>query len=567
MSRTAYSEERIMTSKHEPISFTCEKDPASGALGVVVTNSPLGSAAGNEMLAVGGNAIDAAVAALLTLTVVEPMMVGIAGGGISHIRLADGRHIVIDALSTAGRRARPDMFEPVSDKPPHDMDTVDRRNTIGASAVAVPGNLRGWCMMHEKYGRLPFADVVEPAIRAAERGFIASHYLNGAVHEHAEDLLADPEIARLLMPDGAPVAAGRHIVMTDYAESLRMVQAQGDAALCGGELGRALVSRLATGGPDAGHVRLDDLSAYRAIERDAIFGDYRGHRIAGPPPPASSGVHVAQMLNMLEPHDLRGMGFGSPASLHLLAEVIRVGFEDRRKASGDPDFVDVPVDQFISREYARECQARLRETGGHKPISPQGHESRDTTHVSVADRDGNIVSATHTLNGLFGARFMVPGTGIIPNNYMLNYDPHPGQALSIEPGKRVPTSMAPMMVLRDNRPLYTLGLPGAVRIFPSAMQAIVNLIDHGMSLQQAVEAPRIWTEGQHVELEPAYASMAEALREMGHDVRLVKTIGGGMNGIAFGADGMMTGAACWRADGTVMAQGGGLARPGVRFKI
>lgn len=556
-----------MTHPPTALPFTCEKRPALGSLGVVVTNSPLGSAAGNEMLACGGNAIDAAVAALLTLTVVEPMMVGIAGGGISHIRLADGQHVVIDALSVAGQAARPDMFAPISDSPPDHMETEGRRNRIGASAVAVPGNLRGWCLMQEQYGRLPFADVIAPAIRAASRGFVVSDYLVGAVREHEADLLADPEIARIFMPDGAPITAGSRLVMGDYAESLRLIRQQGAAALHGGDLGKALVQRLATGGADRGHLTLDDLNSYRAVQREAIFGDYRGYTIVGPPPPASSGVHITQMLNMLEPFDLRGMGFGSAESLHLLAEVIRVAFQDRNTASGDPDFVDVPVGTFTSKDYAQDCLLRLRRIGQPETLRSPGHESHDTTHLTVADADGNIVSATHTINGLFGACLMVPGTGIIPNNYMLNYDPHPGRALSILPGKRVPTSMAPMIVLQDGAPCFALGLPGAVRIFPSAMQAIVNLIDHGMTLQQAVEAPRLWTEGQQVELEPAYAPMADALRAMGHDVRLVKTIGGGMNAISFAGDGAMTGAACWRADGVVMAQGGGLARPGVRFKI
>ncbi|TJZ90162.1 gamma-glutamyltransferase [Paracoccus gahaiensis] len=554
-----------MTDPVLALPFTCDKRSVTGDLGVVATNSPLGSMAGSAILAAGGNAVDAAVAALLTLTVVEPMMVGIAGGGISHLRLSDGRHVVVDALSVAGQGARPDMFTPVSDEPPHDMDTINRRNLVGPSAVAVPGNLRGWCLMQRRYGRLPWSDVVEPAIQAAARGFQVSPYLNGALGEHGADLLADPVIAGLLMPDRTPAAVGSRMVMGDYADSLRLVQVQGDAALHGGDLGRALADRLATGGADAGHVTLADLSAYRAIEREAITGTYRGHQIVGPPPPASSGVHIAQMLNMLEMHDIRAMGFGTPETLALLAEVMRVGFEDRRAASGDPAFVDVPVGRFTSKDYAAACQGRMHMHTGALP--PGGHESRDTTHVTVADRDGNIVTATHTLNGLFGARFMVPGTGIIPNNYMLNYDPHPGRALSILPGKRVPTSMAPMIVLRDGRPRFALGLPGGVRIFPSALQAIVNLIDHGMSLQQAVEAPRLWTQGQHLELEPAYAPMAPVLRVMGYEVRLPKTIGGGMNAVGFAPDGMMTGAACWRADGTVIAHGGGLARPGVRFKI
>ncbi|MDQ1898870.1 gamma-glutamyltransferase [Paracoccus sp. WLY502] len=528
--------------------FTCEKSPASGSRGVVVANAPLGTMAGSEMLAIGGNAVDAAVAALLTLTVVEPMMVGIAGGGIAHLRLADGRHVVIDALSVAGQGARADMFMPVSDLPDAYMETEGRRNMVGPSAVAVPGNLRGWFLMQRRHGRLPWADVVDPAIRVAARGFPVSPYLHGAIREHEDDLRADPEMARLFLPDGAPLAPGARLVMGDYAESLRLIQAQGDTALHGGDLGRALVDRLA----DGGHVTLADLETAHAVERQAIFGTYRGHTIAGPPPPASSGVHVVQMLNMLEPFDLRAMGFGSPEAMDLMARAIALAFEDRRAASGDPVFVDVPVDRFTSKDYARRRMAL---------------ESRDTTHVTVADADGNIVSATHTINGLWGARFMVPGTGIIPNNYMLNYDPRPGRALSVAPGKRVPTSMAPMMVLRDGRPLYALGLPGSVRIFPSAMQAIVNLIDHRMTLQQAVEAPRLWTEGHHLELEPAYAAQAGAMRARGHEVRPVKTIGGGMNAIAVSPDGTMTGAACWRADGTVMAQGGGLARPGIRFVI
>ena len=549
-----------------PLPFTCEKRPASGSAGMVVTNAPLGAAAGSEMLAAGGNAVDAAVAALLTLTVVEPMMVGIAGGGIAHLRLPDGRHEIVDALSCAGRGMHPTMFEPDPDAAPNALDAKDRRNLVGPSAVAVPGNLRGWELLHRRHGRLPFADLLEPALRAAARGFTVTPYLNGAIREHDADLAADPEIARLLLPGGRPVEPGTRLVMDNYAETLRLVQREGAAALHGGALGRALVDRLATGGEDAGAVTMADLVDYKARLRDAIRGTYRGHVVVGPPPPASSGVHVAQMLNLLEGYDLRAMGFGTAETMHLLAEVIRVGFEDRRAASGDPDFVDVPVTRYVSKAYAAEARARLRDVGRSESAT-SGRESPDTTHVTVADRDGMIVTATHTLNGLFGARFMVPGTGIIPNNYMSNYDPRPGRALSIAPGKRVPTSMAPMIVLRDDRPVFALGLPGSVRIFPSALQAIVNLIDHGMSLQEAVEAPRLWTDGGPVELEPAYAPMRDALAARGHDVRLVPTVGGGMNAIAFEPDGTMKGAACWRADGTVIAHGGGLARPGVRFEL
>lgn len=549
----------------QTLPFTCEKQPASGRLGVVVSNAPLGSAAGAQMLLAGGNAVDAAVATLLALTVVEPMMVGIAGGGIAQLRLADGRHVIVDALSIAGRGARADMFEPLPGQPPGGTEAVDRRNRLGASAVAVPGNLRGWFWMHRQYGRLPWADVVEPAISAAVRGFAVSPYLHGAIAENAPDLQGDPVMAAMMLPGGAPLPIGHRLVMPSYAESLRLIAAEGDTALHGGALGAALIARLAEGGERvAGHVTMDDLTGYRAVERAVITGDYRGYTIAGPPPPASSGVHVVQMLNLLEPHDLRGMGFGSPATMDLLAAAMRVAFTDRRAASGDPDFVDVPVARYMSKDYARDSQHRLnrRDPGGRG-----GDEGPHTTHVTVADRDGLIVSATHTINALFGAGFVVPGTGIIPNNYMLNYDPHPGRAMSVAPGKRVPTSMAPMIVLRDGSPLYALGLPGGSRIFPSAMQAIVNLIDHRMTLQQAIEAPRLWTEGQNLFVEPGYASMAEPLRAMGHTVEMARTLGGGMNAIAFAGDGVMQGAACWRADGHVVAIGGGMARPGARFVI
>ncbi|NDW01547.1 gamma-glutamyltransferase [Salipiger sp. PrR002] len=555
-----------MTSENPPLPFVCRKTPARSTQGIVVTNHPLGSVAGHEMLASGGNAVDAAVASLLALTVVEPMMVGIVGGGVAHLRLPNGEHTVYDCLSQAPAAATPDMFQPVSDRLPDYMETAGRRNLVGPSAVAVPGNLQGWCAMQKAHGALPFEDVIAPAIRYAQRGFAVTNYLASNIERHAEDMSKDPEISRIFLPGGTPAKPGHRLVQGDYAESLKLVAKEGAAALHGGALGRALVDRLATGGPDAGLVSMADLEGYTAKERDAIFGSYRGHDIVGPPPPASSGVHVAQMLNILEGFDLAAMGFDSPERLHLLAEAIRIGFEDRRAASGDPDFVDIPVEKLISKAYGEACRDRMLLAGGAGHVPP-GYESRNTTHITVADRDGRIVSATHTINGLFGARFMVPGTGMIPNNYMYNFDPHPGKALSIAPGKRVPTSMAPMIVLKDGKPSFALGLPGAVRIFPSAMQAIINMIDFGMTPQQAVEAPRVWTEGAHVELEPAYAHHAEALTAMGHEVRVVPHIGGGMNAIAFGADGEMTGAACWRADGTVSALGGGLAGEGIAFHI
>ena len=555
-----------------PFGFACEKRPATGTHGMVVTNHPLASAAGAEMLAAGGNAIDAAVAALFTLSVVEPMMVGIFGGGLAHLRLADGRHVVVDGLSRAPGAARADSYRPVSDRPPDYMETEGRENAVGPKSVAVPGNLLGWCETARRYGRVPLADLLEPAIRHARRGFRITGYLAGCIAECAADLAADAEIARHFLPGGKPLAAGERLVSAAYADTLATIARQGAGALHGGDLGRHAADALARRG---GLVTLDDLDGYALVDREPVRGSYRGHEVFGPPPPSAGGVHVVQMLNILEAFDLRGMGFGSAETMHLLAEALKIAFADRAAATADPAFVDVPVARLVSKDYAAERRAlldtrRARDwrAGVAQPGAPTPlpRESANTTHVSAADRDGNIVASTQTINSLFGARMMIPGTGIIPNNYMYLFDPHAGKALSIAPGKRVTTSTAPTIVLRDGHPRYVLGLPGGLRIFGSVMQALVNLIDHGMTMQQAVEAPRLWTQGQEVEVEDGLPQAGrEALRAMGHDLAVVPHVAGGMNGIEFAEDGSMTGAACWRADGTAIGLGGGLARPNTRF--
>ena len=544
--------------------FACEKRPASGSRAMVVTNHPLASAAGAEMLLAGGNAVDAAVAALFALTVVEPMMVGVLGGGVAHIRLAGGRHVVLDGLSTAPGAAHGAMYETVSNELPNYRDTVGRANQVGPLAVAVPGALAGWCRALHDFGTLSIEDVTAPAIRLAERGFAATPYLADCVTDLAPDLIRDPGLAALFLPGGAPLRAGARVVQAEYAQTLRAIARQGAGALYAGELGGALVETMSRTG---GLVSREDLGAYQVIEREPICGSYRGFEILGPPPPASSGVHVVQMLNLLEGFDVGAMGFGSPDAVHLLAEAMKIAFADRAVATADPVFVDVPVERLTDKAYAGQ-RRRLIDPARTRRWEPGvlGGESNSTTHVTVADADGNVVATTQTINGLFGACVRIPGTGMIANNYMFNFDPHPGRALSVEAGKRVFTSMAPMMVRRGERLLYALGLPGGLRIFPSALQALVNLLDHGMTLQEAVEAPRIWTEGGVVEMEEAFPDTVEnELVNRGHEVVRLQRIGGGMNAIAFGDDGSLTGAACWRADGTPVAIAGGLARAGVRF--
>lgn len=544
-------------------SFDCEKQPARGSQAMIVTNHPRASAAGAEVLLAGGNAIDAAVTALFALSVVEPMMVGVLGGGVAHVRRADGTHVIIDGLSAAPHAATGTMYETVSDELATNRETRGRANLVGGLAVAVPGALGAWCKALADHGTISIADAVEPAIRLADKGFTVTPYLVDCVRDTADDLARDPGLSELFLPGGSPLEAGSRLRQPAYADTLRTIGQEGATALSSGDLGRAFLHAVQA---DGGIISGADLSTHEPLDRQPIRGTYRGFEVLGPPPPASAGVHITQMLNLLEGFDLAGLGFGSPASVHLLAEALKIAFADRSVATADPAFVDVPVERLTSKTYAQE-RAAMIDMDATRSWGPGVHgDSHSTTHVTAADADGNVMTTTQTINGLFGACLQVPDTGMIANNYMYNFDPHPGHALSVEPGKRVFTSMAPMMVCRDGQIRYALGLPGALRIFPSAFQALVNLIDHGMTLQEAVEAPRIWTQGGVVEIENTFPDAVETgLIERGHEVERVGRVAGGMNAIAFEDDGSLTGAACWRADGTPVAIAGGLAREGVRF--
>jgi gamma-glutamyltranspeptidase/glutathione hydrolase len=544
--------------------FVPEKAPARAARGMVVTNHPLASAAGAEMLAAGGNAVDAAVASLFALSVVEPMMVGLLGGGFAHLRLPDGTHAVLEGQGRCPASVGPTTFTPDPQAAPGMLDAVGRRNVVGRGAVAVPGNLMAWCELLARHGRLALADVAEPAIRHAARGFAATPYLADCVADCAADLALDPEIARVFLPGGAPLAAGTRVTNAAYADTLRQVVRDGPAALYAGALGDAIVADMVRHG---GHVAKADLAAYRTSDLEPLRSRYRGFEIVGPPPPCSGPLHIGQMLNLLEGFDMAASGFGTADTVHLIAEALKIAFADRAAATADPDFVPVPVARLLSGAYAAQRRAQLDPLrAGAYAAGVAADDGAHTTHLTVADRDGFVVSATQTINSLFGARYMVPSTGLIPNNYLYVFDPRPGRANSLAPGKRVTSSMAPLIVLRDGAPRFALGLPGGLRIFPSAMQAVVNLIDHGMSLQEAVEAPRVWTQGFQLEIEPGIPEpVADALRARGHDVQRVANVGGGMCAVGFGADDELEGAACWRADGTPVGVGGGLARAGVRF--
>ncbi len=545
--------------------FETYKRDAVASNGMVATNHPLGSVAGLEMLAMGGNAMDAAVASAFALSVVEPMMVGIFGAGfINYYDASSGEFVNIDNYSVAPAAAAQDMYETVSDTWPDYMETAERANLVGYRSVGVPGALMGWCYAEEKYGRLGLDTVIRPAIRYAKRGFAASRYLADIIRLNGDDLAMFPASAEVFLPNGTPPSVGQKIVRSDYARTLETVAADGPDVLYKGRIGEMVASDMAANG---GIITADDFTNYRIHLREPARGAYRGYEIVSVAPTSSGGTAIIEILNIIEGFDVASLGFGTAEGAHLLAEAMKIAFADRFEYMGDPAFVEVPVNALTDKQYAAERRreidpSRARDYSYGNPSLYAG-EGADTTHLTTADSDGNVVSTTQTIHAVFGSKVTTPGTGMLLNNTMNIFDPHPGNANSIAPGKRMVSSMSPTIVMKDGKPFMALGTPGATRIFPSVLQAIVNVIDHRMTLQEAVEAPRVWTQGQALEVEPGIAgSVRDGLKAMGHDVQVTPRVAGGMNGVMFDhASGLIRGAACYRADGVPAGFSGGPARP------
>jgi gamma-glutamyltranspeptidase/glutathione hydrolase len=379
-----------------------------------------------------------------------------------------------------------------------------------------------------------------------------------------EDLAMFPASAEVFLPNGRPPSVGDTIVRSDYARTLEAVADEGPDVLYHGRIGEMVAADMAANG---GLIGETDFADYRIHLREPVRGSYRGYDIVSVAPTSSGGTAIIEILNILEGFDVASLGFGTAAGAHLLAEAMKIAFADRFEYMGDPAFVEVPVGSLTDKGYAAERrdeidQSQAREYSYGSPSLYVG-EGADTTHLTTADSDGNVVSTTQTIHAVFGSKVTTPGTGMLLNNTMNIFDPHPGNANSIAPGKRMVSSMSPTIVMKDGKPLMALGTPGATRIFPSVLQAIVNVIDYGMTLQEAVEAPRIWTQGQDLEVEPGISgNVQQALRGMGHKVQVVPRVAGGMNGVMFDyANGVLRGAACFRADGVPAGFSGGAARP------
>jgi gamma-glutamyltranspeptidase/glutathione hydrolase len=375
-----------------------------------------------------------------------------------------------------------------------------------------------------------------PSIKLAEDGYTVSATLNGMMKDNFEKLSRFPEASKIYLKNGLPYEDGDKLVLKDLAKSYRLIAEKGSDVFYRGEIAEAIEKEMAAGG---GLIARADLAAYKPTLREPVRGTYRGYEIISMPPPSSGGTHVIQILNILEGFDMGRLGHNTAASIHMMAEAMKRVFADRAKYSGDADFVKVPTKALLSKEYAAEVRKLISEekVGEKVPAgNPFPYQSGGTSHSSYVDKDGNMVALTQTINLFFASGVVVPGYGIMLNDEMDDFTPVPGNANSVEPRKKPISSMSPTIVLKDGKPLLSIGTPGATRIITGLPQVIMNIIDHGMDLQQAINAPRIHCMTGEILLESRVPKeVQETLKAKGHKV----TVRGAMDLYFGGAQGVM----------------------------
>jgi gamma-glutamyltranspeptidase/glutathione hydrolase len=510
------------------LAFAAAAEPvATGRRGMVVTEHRLASEVGLSVLKAGGNAVDAAVAVGYALAVVHPCCGNLGGGGFLLLHRANGDERFLDFREVAPAAARADMFLDASGAP------VPDASRIGFRAVAVPGTVLGLETAREKYGRLPRETLIAPAIALAEQGFVLEESDLPRLRA-ARRLQDDPAAAKIFFrPDGSPLQQGDRLVQSDLARLLREIATQGPSAFYEGRVPQAIGRAAAAAN---GVIAAEDFARYRVEERAPVRCAYRGYAILSSAPPSSGGVALCEILNILEGYDLAGLGFHTPQSLHLLIEAERHAFKDRNLLLGDPNFVRNPVERLTSKSYAAEIRAKISpERATRSAELARGaalRERPETTHYSILDEHGSAVAVTYTLNGSFGAQVMAPETGVLLNDEMDDFAARPGaangfglvqgDANAIAPGKRPLSSMSPTIVTKDGKVVLVLGSPNGPRIISVTLQTLLNVVDHHMSLEQAVSAPRIhhqWLPDV-VLAEPGALTQEtrRRLEEMGHSV-------------------------------------------------
>ena len=502
--------------------------PIYGKNGMVASEQGLATQVGLDILKQGGNAIDAAVAVGFALAVVLPNAGNIGGGGFMVLHDdKTGKDVAIDFREIAPAKASRDMYLD------NQGNVIDGKSLFTHDASGVPGTVAGMEYALKKWGTMPLSKVLEPAIKLADKGFIVSDVLAQTLKEEKSTLGKWSASKAIFFKNGEPLKSGDLLVQKDLAKSLRLIAKQGAKAFYQGEIATKIAKEMQSQG---GTMTLEDLKAYKVVERQPIIGDYRGYKVVTMPPPSSGGVHLIEILNMLEHYPIKEDGVNSAKNIHHMAESMKLAYADRSEYLGDPDFVKIPVTGLTSKAYANERvktiddnKARLSST--IKPGKPQPYESDQTTHYSVMDKAGNAVAVTYTLNLNFGSGIVVEGTGILLNNEMDDFSVKPGvpnafglvggAANAIEAKKRPLSSMTPTIVMKNNKPWLVTGSPGGARIITTVLQSVVNTIDHEMNPAEAIITPRVhhqWLPDELRVEEGISPDTIKLLQDKGHNV-------------------------------------------------
>lgn len=525
-----------------------ERPLVSGRTAMVTSLEPLASEAGMRVLQEGGNAFDAAVATAAAVTVVDPRMSSIGGHGFATIYVAKTHEVrALNFYGAAPRRATLEAY-------------TGKDYSNGYLSAPVPSCLKGYEALHAAYGKLSWAQVLQPAIELAEYGFVMTKDLSDTIEEKKTLLSRFPSSAKVFLPDGRVPKPGNIFKQLDLARSLKEIAKDGADVLYEGEMGDR-IDRFYTA--NHGVLRKDDLQAYQALWVKPISTTYRGYTVYTQPP-SSSAIAVLEQLNLLEGYQLKSLGHNTAEYLHLIGEVMRLAIADRNRYVGDPTFVHVPVERLLSKEYAIQRRALIH-LDSTMPIATAGdldqpHQSH-TTHLNVVDSEGNIVALTQTLGSEFGSGVVAGDTGVLFSNEMRHLHLDPRDPSRLEPGKRSRSNQSPLIILnRDGRPFMALGTPGNDAIWQRLVQVIVNVIDFNMDIQSAITAPRMIYGGHQesgTELAPVFkvenrisSTVANALRQRGYVIESVTDDDGRVNGIVIDPQtGFCLGGADPRADG------------------
>ena len=535
------------------------KAPVRARQGMVASAEKLASQIGIDTLKKGGNAVDAAVAAGFALAVTHPTAGNLGGGGFMMIRFANGDTACIDYRETAPAAAVRDVYLDAGG------EILPKASTRGYRASGVPGTPAGLCLAQKKYGRLSLKEVIQPSIDLAEQGFLVSDSLSDSLKGAAPFLELFPESRRVYLNSGRYLEPGERLIQKDLAWSLKAIRDRGAEGFYQGEV----AAKIAAAYAGHGHwITLADLQRYEAKFRTPLRGSYRGYDVITMPPPSSGGTVLLEMLNALEGFNVSSMGAGSSRTIHLMTEVMRHAFRDRAELMGDTDFVKVPTSQLILKSYASEFRKRFNPEKATDSLALPAralpaNEATETTHFSVVDKDGNAVANTYTLNGGYGSGVTIDGTGILMNNEMDDFSSKPGvpnaygliqgDANAIAPGKRPLSAMTPTFLLREGGLFLVIGSPGGPTIINTVLQVIVNVVDFGLTIQEAIDAPRFhhqWLPDElRMEIHGFSEDVTKALEARGHRLALRGFMGDAEGIMLEPTTGIRLGASDPRGDG------------------